>query len=172
MNGRRAKRKTKSPATAERYKQVSREFLGSLGNRAKLSLAHIRPKDIRAYRDTELPAAESPNTANLSFKIVSAAFNAALCAKAIWQTIPAPRSRAYGKKQQSVPRSHLEKLTKLVNSAEGDWKGAILLAYYTGARLRDVANMRWSAVDRKAAARHVHSWQDEKAGNNPASFEA
>jgi hypothetical protein len=32
---------TKSPATAERYKQVSREFLGLLGNRAKLSLEAI-----------------------------------------------------------------------------------------------------------------------------------
>src|SRR5947208_3566291 len=42
---------TKSAATAERYAQVTREFLESLGSRAKLSLAHIAPKDIRAYRD-------------------------------------------------------------------------------------------------------------------------
>ena len=42
--------KTKiSPASAERYEQVAREFLASLGDRAKLSIAHITPKDIRAY---------------------------------------------------------------------------------------------------------------------------
>lgn len=40
-------------------------------------------------------------------------------------------------------------VARLVDSAEGDWKGAILLAYYTGARLNDVANMRWNAVDMK-----------------------
>ena len=38
---------------------------------------------------------------------------------------------------------------QLVKTAEGDWKGAILLAYYTGARLNDVANTRWNAVDLK-----------------------
>jgi integrase len=42
-----------------------------------------------------------------------------------------------------------KQVAKLVGAAEGDWKGAILLAYYTGARLRDVANMRWNAIDLK-----------------------
>jgi integrase len=36
-----------------------------------------------------------------------------------------------------------------VRIADGDWKGAILFAYYTGARLGDVANMQWSAIDLK-----------------------
>jgi integrase len=35
----------------------------------------------------------------------------------------------------------------LVQVAEGDWKGAILLAYGTGARLQDVCNFRWDAID-------------------------
>jgi integrase len=51
---------------------------------------------------------------------------------------------------QTVPggnRTHI--VAKLVGAAEGDWKGAILLAYYTGARLRDVTNMRWNAIDLK-----------------------
>jgi integrase len=34
-----------------------------------------------------------------------------------------------------------------VGSAEGNWEGAILFAYYTGARLSDVANMRWIAIN-------------------------
>jgi len=142
------KAQTKSPATAERYKQVSREFLGSLGNRAKLSLAHITPKDIRAYRDAELAAAKSPKTANLSVKIVSAAFNAALRQGYLANN---PCTALESLREETAERSAFtsEQLTKLVNSAEGEWKGAILLAYYTGARLRDVANMRWSAVDLK-----------------------
>ena len=39
-----------------------------------------------------------------------------------------------------------EQVAELVSVAEGDWKGAILLAYYTGALLGDVANMRWNAI--------------------------
>jgi integrase len=38
-------------------------------------------------------------------------------------------------------------VSKLVRAANDDWRGAILLAYYTGARLGDVANMRWDAID-------------------------
>lgn len=140
------KTQTKSAATAERYKQVTRDFLESLGGRAKLSLAHITPRDIRTYRDAELAAAKSPKTANISVKIVSAAFNAAL-------------RQAYLTSNPCTALEHLPEETaergtftpahvaRLVKAAEGDWQGAILLAYYTGARLRDVANMRWNAID-------------------------
>jgi integrase len=38
-------------------------------------------------------------------------------------------------------------VAELVSKAKGDWKGAILFAFYTGARLGDVANMTWSAID-------------------------
>jgi Phage integrase SAM-like domain len=72
------KTKTKAPTTAERYKQVKRDFLETLGDRAKLSIAHITPTDIRRYRDAVLAADKSSKTANISVKIVSAAFNAAL----------------------------------------------------------------------------------------------
>jgi integrase len=34
-----------------------------------------------------------------------------------------------------------------MKAAEGDWRGAILFGYFTGARLGDIANMRWSAID-------------------------
>lgn len=38
-------------------------------------------------------------------------------------------------------------VSKLACAANDDWRGAILLGYYTGARLSDVANMRWSAIE-------------------------
>ena len=40
-----------------------------------------------------------------------------------------------------------EQVEALLAVAPPDWRGAILFAYYTGARLQDVANMRWSAID-------------------------
>ena len=142
------KAQTRSAATAERYRQVTREFLESLGSRAKLSLAHITPKDIRTYRNAELAAGKSSKTANNSAKIVSAAFNAALRQGYITSN---PCTALEQLPEETAERSAFEpkQVAKLVGAAEGDWKGAILLAYYTGARLRDVANMRWNAIDLK-----------------------
>jgi integrase len=142
------KAQTKSAATVERYRQVTREFLESLGSRAKLSLAHITPKDIRTYRNAELAAGKSSKTANNSAKIVSAAFNAALRQGYITSN---PCTALEQLPEETAERSAFasKQVAKLVGAADGDWKGAILLAYYTGARLRDVANMRWNAIDIK-----------------------
>ncbi|MDQ3622793.1 MAG: hypothetical protein M3463_09930 [Verrucomicrobiota bacterium] len=43
-----------------------------------------------------------------------------------------------------------EQIGALVGAAEGDWKGAILVGFYSGLRLRDVTELRWDAVDLQA----------------------
>jgi len=142
------KTQTKAPATAERYKQVKKEFLESLGNRGRLSLAHITATDIRRYRDAELAAGKSPKTANISVKIVSAAFNAALRQAYIANN---PCTALESLPEETAERSTFtpEQIGKLLNATEADWKGLILLGYFTGGRLRDLANLRWNAVDLK-----------------------
>jgi integrase len=40
-----------------------------------------------------------------------------------------------------------EQVSALVKTAEGDWKGLILVAFYIGARLNDCANLRWRDID-------------------------
>jgi integrase len=143
-----AKEQVRTGNTGTRYRQVIRDFKASLGNRANLALTHIAPKDIFAYRKSILDAGKMARTANLSVKVISSAFNAALRQGYITSN---PCTAL-----ESLPFESDEKGTftpaqvgQLVKAAEGDWKGAILLAYYTGARLRDVANMRWNAVDLK-----------------------
>jgi hypothetical protein len=69
---------TSRPKSAERYGQVVRDFLQSLGNRAKLPLENITDKDILAFRDAEIERGVSNKTANLAVKIISMAFHAAL----------------------------------------------------------------------------------------------
>ena len=140
------KTQTKSAATAERYKQVTRDFLESLGKRAKLSLAHVTPKDIRAYRDAELTAGKSPKTANLSVKIVSAVFNSALRQGYI---VSNPCTALERLPEKTAERSTFtpKQVAKLVTNAKGDWKNLILAGYYTGARLGDLSNLRWNAID-------------------------
>ncbi len=41
----------------------------------------------------------------------------------------------------------IEQVQAILKAARGDWRGVIMVALYTGARLQDVANLRWENVD-------------------------
>ena len=143
-----AKERVRAGKTGERYRQVIRDFTTSLGNRANLPLASITPKDVLAYRDASTEAGKMGRTANLSVKVVSAAFNAALRQGYITNN-PCTALESLPVETEEKGTFTPEQVTRLVKAADGDWKGAILLAYLTGARLRDVANIRWQSVDFK-----------------------
>lgn len=143
-----AKEQVRTGKTGERYRQVIRDFTASLGDRAKLALAHVTPKDVFVYRNSILRAGKTARTANLSVKVVSAAFNKALRQGYITSN-PCTALDSLPFESEEKGTFSGAQVAKLVRAAEGDWKGAIMLAYYTGARLGDVANMRWSAIDLK-----------------------
>jgi integrase len=132
--------------TMDRYRQVIRDFVASLGSRADLALSHITPKDVLAYRDSITKTGKTTRTANLSVKVVSAAFNAAF-RQHIIESNPATALESLPVNAEEKGTFTPGQVSKLARSADGDWRGTILLGYYTGARLSDVANMRWSAVD-------------------------
>lgn len=140
------KEQVRAGKTTTRYRQVVRDFLASLGNRANLGLAHIASKDVLTYRNSIIGAGKSARTANLSVKVVSAAFNAALRQKHI-SSNPCTALETLNVAAEEKGTFSPAQISKLLRAAEGDWRGAILLGYYTGARLGDVANMKWNAVD-------------------------
>jgi integrase len=140
------KGQVRSGKTMDRYRQVIRDFTASIGNRANFALSHITPKDILAYRNAIIAAKKTPRTANLSVKVVSAAFNAAR-RQHIIESNPATALESLPVKAEEKGTFTPEQVSKLMRAAHGDWRPAILLGYCTGARLGDVANMRWDAVD-------------------------
>jgi len=140
------KERVRAGKTMHRYRQVIRDFVESLGSRANLALAHLAPKDILAYRDSIIAAKKTARTANLSVKVVSGALNAALRQGYI-PVNPATAVESLPIKSEERGTFTSEQMSKLLRAAEGDWRGAILLGYYTGARLGDVANMPWDAID-------------------------
>jgi len=140
------KGQVRSGKTMDRYRQVIRDFTTSLGPRANLALSHITPKDILAYRSSIIAANKSARTANLSVKVVSAAFNAAV-RQHIVESNPATALESLPVKAEEKGTFTPGQVSKLMRASEGDWRTAILLGYCTGARLSDVANMRWDAVD-------------------------
>ena len=140
------KGQTKSAGTHERYAHVIEGFLAHLGKRAQLNLQHLTPKDVSSFRTKELTAGKSPKTANLAVKTISAGFNAALRQG----YLPSNPARALDSLKHTATEKGMftqEQVEALLAVAPPDWRGAILFAYYTGARLQDVANMRWSAID-------------------------
>ena len=80
-----------------------------------------------------------------SVKVVGAAFNAAVRQHLI-EGNPTTALESLPVKSEEKGTFSRAQVAKLVRAADRDWRSAILLGYYTGARLSDVANMRWNAV--------------------------
>jgi integrase len=141
------KAESRSEATAERYRQVTRDFLGSLGARAERPLEHITSQDIRAYRNAELAGGKSNGTANDSVKIISTAFNRGVRLGTIKLN---PCHALDHLPEETFERSTFtpEQIQKLIRVAPSlNWKLAILFGFYSGARLNDIANLRWNAIN-------------------------
>ena len=139
------KRKSR-PASAKRYCQIARLFVLSLGARARLPMEHITAKDVLQFRDSELERGVSKKSANQAITIVGMAFNDALRQQKVKFNPCLSLDALDGESAEREPFTS-DEIKQLLDAAEGDWKGAILFAFYTGARLSDIANMTWLAVD-------------------------
>jgi len=141
------KKATKAEGTFLKYENAINGFLACVGNRAKFNVNQIAPRDVLRFRDAQILDGKNPSTANDQVKIVRMAFTSARKlgyithnpAEAV-EMLPEPADPA---KQPF----DIEQVKSLLRAATGDWKGAIMVALYTGARLQDVANMRWESVD-------------------------
>src|SRR5207253_5416155 len=105
-----------------------------------LALAHVTPKDVLAYRNSITKTGKAARTANLSVKVVSAAFNAAV-RQHIIESNPGTALESLPVKSEEKGTFTPVQVAKLVRAAEGDWRGAILRCYDTGARRGDGATM-------------------------------
>jgi integrase len=136
----------KAAKTAERYKSVTDRFLESLGPRAKKPLTALTARDVDRFLDTRLKEGVAPRTAILDVKIIRTALNAAR-RKGLIPTNPAEAvelPEVVGMERGTFTAAEVK---LLVDTAAGEWKTLILLAYYTGARLSDCCRMAWDDVD-------------------------
>jgi integrase len=140
------KKKSRAAATGKRHEQTMREFMAFLGHRAKLNIAAITSKDIAEFRERRIALGLAPATVNIDVIILSAAFNAALRQGHVSMN-PCLAIEPLKNKPQRKGVFTPEQIAALLKAAEGDWRGLILLAFYTGQRLQDCANIRWRDVD-------------------------
>jgi integrase len=146
------KQQTKSEGTGTRYAHVIDTFIAHLSKRAGLNIAHISPRDVKTFRDAETKAGKAGKTCNLAVKIIGGAFNAAR-RQGLIQSNPAEALEALPHRAESKEVFTVEQVAGLLKASPSeDWRGAMLFAYFTGARLRDVTNMRWTSIDLSAKA--------------------
>jgi integrase len=143
----RGKKATKAEGTFLKYENAIDNFLDSVGPRAKLNVNQVAPRDIFRFRDTEITEGKSPGTANDRVKIVRMAFTTARRQGLITHN-PAEAVEMLLEDSESARQPFtVEQVQAILRAATGDWRGAVMVALYTGARLTDVANMRWESVD-------------------------
>jgi integrase len=136
--------------TASKYEQVKREFLDFLGHKADQNLVAITSRDVRAFRDHKKAAGVSATTLNFTLTILSAYFNAAWKDHVIsnnpCSAVEHVKDSLSPAKRQKQPFT-VEQVKALLDHAKGDWRGLIRVAYYSGARLENCANLRFKNLD-------------------------
>jgi integrase len=141
------KKATKAEGTFLKYENAINGFLTSIGNRAKFNVNQIAPRDVLRFRDAQILHGKNPSTTNDQVKIVRMAFTSARKLGYITHN-PAEAVEMLPENAETAKQPFdIEQVKALLAAAAGDWKGAIMIALYTGARLQDVANMRWESVD-------------------------
>ena len=136
-----------------KYRQIVDDFLTHIRVKADRLLREITPTDIRSWRDPLKRKGLAAPTVNDAIKTLRMPFKAAHDAGYV-EINPCTKNsvRPVKDEARNVEKDFFtpEHLAALIEAAPNeDWKGAILCGYYTGLRLRDVADLEWNAIDWK-----------------------
>jgi len=134
-----------------KYRQTIDEFLAHAGVKADRLLREITPTDIRSWRDALKRKGLAAPTVNDAIKTLRMPFKAAHDAGYI-EINPCTKNsvRPVRDDARNVEKDVFtpEQIAALIEATPNeDWKGAILCGYYTGMRLRDVADLQWNAIN-------------------------
>jgi integrase len=142
------KRKAKASASYLKYRHTIEGFLASIGERARRNINQITPREIQRFRDLQSDAGKHPSTCDSVLKHLRMPFKAAVRQGYISHNPAEAVELLHSKGSDSTKGTFdLHQVGALIKAASGEWKAAIVTAFYTGARLQDVANLRWQSVD-------------------------
>jgi len=134
-----------SQATWLKYVQATRDFCQWLGEAKEKDLSIITPTVIRQWRD-HLASRLAPKTVNNMLRVLSVALAHAESSEQIERN---PVAKVKSVKRDEVKRSAftIPQVKSLLKVSNDEWRGMILAGLYTGQRLRDIATLKWSAID-------------------------
>ena len=132
--------------THARYTSVVTQFVSYLGPRSNRQLSQLEAKEIVGFRDA-LARRVTPGTVNVSLKILRSALSQAR-KDGLIEKNEAERVSLLKRLGQFERRPFtMGELRRVLEVADDEWKGMIMVGLYTGQRLGDVADLRWSNVD-------------------------
>src|SRR5260370_13027812 len=142
-----SKEVTISEGTFVRYKGFVNHFVANMGKqRARASVEAVTPQDVKAFRDLHVKEGKSETTANLALKTLRSFFNDAR-REGLISNNPAEVVKTFDCDKEARDVFTHEQLCALMGKASSEWKTAILLAYYSGLRLRDAVSLSWDNVN-------------------------
>lgn len=136
-----------SDLTTSKYEGTVRDFLDFIGPRADQDISSITTADISSFRDNAAKKSTAV-TANGKLKIIRVAFKAAW-REGLIADDPAAKTVIIKRREEMIERRPftLTELKRILEVADQEWRGMILVGLYTGQRLRDVANLTSHNVD-------------------------
>lgn len=148
-----AEQSGKPETTLKRYRQIARDFVDSLGDRAEAPCEQITTEDVQAYLDSLSNKGLALKTIQNSHKILKIPF-AEYCRLGKLTFNPAaaatPSATARGSLEKSPfePEQIAELFKECTAAEHGDqWKTAMHFAYYCAMRLADATGMTWGQID-------------------------
>jgi len=158
----------KSDSTQERYRQIVRLFLSFLGEGGKRKLRTLSAADVEGYKAERIKKGLSGKSINFELKFLRSVLKRAMVA----QRIPGnPALQVTFEAEKSATREDFTpaQITALLRACEGfkgdkgkDWRGVVLVAYFTGARLRDAANLRAGSMQLEAENPFLEYYEKKK----------
>jgi len=146
------KQATTAERTGAEYRTTINSFLEHLGERADLSLEAIRSDDVLGWRDMLANKKKlHPHTINNRVKILRMPFELGR-EQGLLRVNPSSSKvlnplRVTDEQRMEKGTFTADHVKKLLAVANDEWGGVIRFAFFTGARLRDITNLRWSNVD-------------------------
>lgn len=133
------------PVTYMAYVHALNDFATHLGSATTASLQYITTRHISAWRDKS--AAKATNrTANNKLKILRTLFQSAWRDGLITEN-PAAKVPALKTKVSNRRPFSIAEIQRALSVADSEWRGMILIGFYTGQRLKDIALLTWENVD-------------------------
>ena len=147
-----ADKKLSSQATTyQKYEPIITRFLKHLGTKANEGLPSLTPANIRSFRELLSKEGRGANTVN---HIISKVISAPLTKAVTLGYMPLNPCKAMEPLTETDSKAGtftLDQIADLLRlSPSPDWRGLILAGFYTGQRLRDLADLTWEQIDLSA----------------------
>lgn len=137
-----------SPATYARYSANVKQFLAMIPEgKAEADLSLLTADDVRQFRDTLRAEGRTAATVNDALKAIRTALNEARTEGLIVVNVAESKKLLLAEAAPIRKTFAAEDVRRIVEVAEGDWRGVVLFGFFTGASLTDITNLRWQQIN-------------------------